>query len=475
MFLRTASAISRNIPGTIVVTVFATAVTLIDQKTPVSLNIGTSLLTTISMVISLLLVFRTNIAYERYWEGRRLWSTMIVVIRNFSRLIWVQVDEETAVDVLSKKGAINLLLAFAVATKHYLRAEFGTNYDDLRELLAHIPQYSSSAINTAVLEPPSEKRLLMLKLIPCLRDLPDAARSLEFSHLPWYYAQKSEDSPPPGNLPLEISYYLSSYIREVNALEKASVVAISDLYALLNALVECLAGFERVRTTPMPFAYAIHLRVCVWIYCLSLPFQLVNLGYVNIIVACVTSFILLGIESIGAEIEDPFGYDANDLPLDDFCKVLKRELNAITSQPPPNPDDWVFSKKNMPFSGSNASAADLRSVSIEDVRSLLSADTPGESQKLSQLSTDPMDHTPSSRERPERTRSEDHAETLQPPPRLTLTVDDDLRLSPHRRMPHHSRLDQQVAVSPMHERRWREDILHDYREQHHSFNNSPMY
>ncbi|KAF9988200.1 hypothetical protein BGZ75_009819 [Mortierella antarctica] len=82
-----------------------------------------NLISVMGLVVSLLLVFRTNTAYDRYWEGRRLWSQMTLSIRNLTRSIWVCVAETETHDLLEKKSAINLLVAFAFATKHYLREE----------------------------------------------------------------------------------------------------------------------------------------------------------------------------------------------------------------------------------------------------------------------------------------------------------------------------------------------------------------
>lgn len=79
----------------------------------------------LGVVTGLLLVFRTNTAYDRYWEGRRTWSTMTVAIRTLTRCIWVMVASEgTAKEVVEKTSAINLLIAFAYATKNYLREEY---------------------------------------------------------------------------------------------------------------------------------------------------------------------------------------------------------------------------------------------------------------------------------------------------------------------------------------------------------------
>ncbi|RKP06960.1 Bestrophin/UPF0187, partial [Thamnocephalis sphaerospora] len=255
--------------------------TALYQVVPVRLNIPTLVIQVIGMVLSLLLVFRTNTAYDRFWEGRRIWGNTVLNVRNLTRFIWVGVLEKTPRDAIEKRSAINLLVAFAVATKHYLRAEYGADYPDLRDYLTHIPKYS--------------------------------------------YADGTATRP--SNLPLEISIYLTSYIhhQKINAnIDPGQFTIMSNA---LSALVDCLTGFERILRTPIPLAYSIHLAQSVWVYCLALPFQLVkDLGWVTIPVVAATAFTMFGIQSIGEEIENPFGYDANDLPLDDFCKVIKSEV-----------------------------------------------------------------------------------------------------------------------------------------------------
>ena len=76
-----------------------------------------------SIVLGLLLVFRTNTAYERFWEGRKAWGTIVNDIRNLSRLIWVAISEDSPLDRQGKEQALNLLVAFAVATKLHLRSQ----------------------------------------------------------------------------------------------------------------------------------------------------------------------------------------------------------------------------------------------------------------------------------------------------------------------------------------------------------------
>ncbi|NET15127.1 MAG: hypothetical protein F6K08_21000, partial [Okeania sp. SIO1H6] len=89
---------------------------------------------------------------------------------------------------------------------------------------------------------------------------------------------------------------------------------------------------ERIVNTPIPLAYAIHLKHLLFLYCFALPFQLVaELSWITIPATGVISFALLGIEAIGLEIENPFGYDPNDLPLDNMCNRLLWDIEELMS------------------------------------------------------------------------------------------------------------------------------------------------
>src|SRR5919199_4030078 len=76
-----------------------------------------------SIVLGLLLVFRTNTAYERFWEGRRLWGSITINSTNLARQIWVAIAEIEPEDREKKNSALRLISAFAVATKLQLRLE----------------------------------------------------------------------------------------------------------------------------------------------------------------------------------------------------------------------------------------------------------------------------------------------------------------------------------------------------------------
>jgi len=89
-----------------------------------------------------------------------------------------------------------------------------------------------------------------------------------------------------------------------------------------NDLTNILSQLERILRTPMPLAYSIHLHQSIWLYMLSLPFPIVHeLEWITVPAMALACFAYLGILALGWEIENPFGYDDNDLPLDDFCDV----------------------------------------------------------------------------------------------------------------------------------------------------------
>jgi len=91
----------------------------------------------------------------------------------------------------------------------------------------------------------------------------------------------------------------------------------------LNTLGECLAGFERVKRTPIPVAYSVHLYHVVWVYIFSLPVQLVGLmGWWSVGAVGITVYIFIIILEIGSQIEDPFGYDVNDLACQKIVRIL---------------------------------------------------------------------------------------------------------------------------------------------------------
>ena len=249
-------------------------------KLPVSLPILSSMVP--SIVLGLLLVFRTNTAYDRFWEGRKFWGTLINNVRNLARQIWVAIEEKDPQDIELKKSILRLLPAFAVAMKLHLRQE---------------------AVN------------------PELEPLMSPAQ---------YQKLKSMNNPP-----LEIAFWIEDYLHEQYEHNCLDVYQLTSMKDLISSMIDVLGGCERILKTPIPLAYAIHLKQLLLLYCLALPFQMVNdLAWGTGPVVALISFTLFGIEEIGIEIENPFEHDTNDLPLDSICATMQRNINDLISLSP---------------------------------------------------------------------------------------------------------------------------------------------
>lgn len=144
---------------------------------------------------------------------------------------------------------------------------------------------------------------------------------------------------------------------------------------MLAVLNEVLTGTERVLDTPLPSAYSIAIAQISWIYVLVLPFQLYGaLGWVTIPAAMVAAYIILGLATIGSEIENPFGQDVNDLPLETYCRQIAIELDVITATPRPNVEDFMTRADNLVlFPLSQNGYDEWKERSVEDIRGALRA------------------------------------------------------------------------------------------------------
>jgi putative membrane protein len=123
--------------------------------------------------------------------------------------------------------------------------------------------------------------------------------------------------------PLELTLWLGDYLQKQVQSDRIDTNYFVTMNSHLNALVEGLTSCERILKTPLPPAYCIYLKRLILIYCIGLPFHLVvEIDWLTAIAVGLVSFILLGIEQIGNEIENPFGHDLNDLPIDTICESV---------------------------------------------------------------------------------------------------------------------------------------------------------
>ena len=121
-------------------------------------------------------------------------------------------------------------------------------------------------------------------------------------------------------------------------------------YNNLHMLNDCLTGCERVLNTPLPLAYAIAITQITYVYVLLLPFQLIApLGWIAIPASVAAGYIILGLLLIGGEIENPFGTDVNDLPLELYCEQIAHDMDVIASYDKRQPLAFMQNDGNMPL------------------------------------------------------------------------------------------------------------------------------
>ncbi|MFO1451212.1 MAG: bestrophin family protein [Opitutaceae bacterium] len=242
------------------------------------LEIPPTVHTLVGLALGLLLVFRTNSSYERFWEGRKAWGRIINTTRNLAR---------TATTLLkTQRPTLELILLWTAA-------------------------YPYSAMNS----------LRKVKgLGPLEPRLPPAAVAevLAARHVPLAVAQ-------------QISLQFARHRSDGTFAERCIIYLDDMVRRLVDEIGEC----ERIQNTPLPFAYVVHLRRALVLYLTTLPFVLVDpFGWLTTVCMLLISYVLLGIDEIGVEIENPFGMDSNDLPIESFCSGIEQ---VILEQIPPVP------------------------------------------------------------------------------------------------------------------------------------------
>lgn len=227
----------------------------------------------LGIVLGLFLVFRTNTAYDRWWEGRRLWGGLVNSTRNFALKLNAYLSKENHED---RDWFAKMIPNFSSATKESLRKDVQLNE----------------------MEPVDENFIERLKQV---------------KHKPNRIA--------------------GEMYSKVNALYRANVFTGDHLINLdkeLKDFIDIMGACERIRNTPIPYSYSMFIKKFIFIYLITLPFGFVTtFGYFTVATVMLVSFILLSVELIGEEIEDPFGRDINDLPTDELAVKIRDNVREI--------------------------------------------------------------------------------------------------------------------------------------------------
>jgi ion channel-forming bestrophin family protein len=232
----------------------------------------TVLHTLLGFVLSLLLVFRTNTAYERWWEGRKAWGELINNARNFT----LKIKAFSNIPVSEKIKLSTLLINYVFALKDHLRGE--SNSENLEEVEG------------------LDLRMAAVK-----------------KHLPNYIAFK-------------IYEVLNKLLEDKDITGEQLIVLNAEVKALTDICGVC----ERIRSTPIPYSYSLFLKKFIFVYIMTLPIGFVAVfGMYIIPVVTFIFYVLTSLELIAEEIEDPFGKDSNDLPTEEIALRIKMNVKEI--------------------------------------------------------------------------------------------------------------------------------------------------
>jgi ion channel-forming bestrophin family protein len=223
----------------------------------------------LGITLSILLVFRTNTAYDRWWEGRKLWGTLVNNTRQLAIMLEASLPKD---DKASRAFLARHISNFGIALKEHLRK--GVKLEEL-ELTA----------------------------------------------------EELEELKSKGHKPNHIAYLI---YEKIQTIYRAGVFTDADIMNLKQqhqVLTDVMGACERIRKTPIPFSYAVYIKLFISAYAIMLPFGLyTDFEFYSIPLSMFISFTMIGMELMAQEIEDPFGLDCNDLSTGDIANTIKNNV-----------------------------------------------------------------------------------------------------------------------------------------------------
>jgi putative membrane protein len=231
--------------------------------------------TLLGFAISMLLVFRTNTAYDRWWEGRKLWGSLV----NNSRNLAMKLDAILPADETARRSFFRKIIpAYAYALHNHLHRE-QTRIELFEE----------------------EEHKHVFSRIDKEKHIPNQVAMLIYKHIHDLYKE--------GKISGEQLIFLNNE---------------------LQSFTDICGACERIKNTPIPFSYSVFIKKFIFIYVMTLPLGYVfQLGFYVIPVVAFIFYVLASLELIAEEIEDPFGGDANDVPTDKLSQNIHTHIAEI--------------------------------------------------------------------------------------------------------------------------------------------------
>jgi putative membrane protein len=233
--------------------------------------------TLFGIALAIFFGFRNNVSFDRFWEARKLWGSLLNTTRSLTRQAQTLTREP---NLREAQYFVDLLISFTYACKHQLR-----NTDASQDLM----RISGAEI----------------------------AAKLEHARY------------KPAMLLLDMGLWLQQ--GRVNG--KIDPMLTLAFEQNLNELSNIIGGCERIASTPVPYTYKVLLHRTVYIYCLLLPFGLVDtLGWMMPVIVTFIAYTFIALEAIADELEDPFGLEPNDLALNSLCHMIENTLLEMSQR-----------------------------------------------------------------------------------------------------------------------------------------------
>jgi ion channel-forming bestrophin family protein len=255
------------------ISLYSAVVVFIDHHIPIHVSQGAAAFHgLLGLVLGMLLVFRTNTSYDRWWEGRKLWGQLVNDLRNLA----IKVQTCVRADAGDKQRLGRWLSGFAIALKDHLRG---------RASLSSTPGFAGSSARPA--------------------------------HVPAYISARI--------------YEQFEQWRQDNQLGGFELLFLDEHAAsLMNVCGAC----ERIQKSPISISYRWFIRQSIAIYLLALPWGLLpSFNWWSVPAVAMLSYFMVGVEMIAEQIEDPFGTDPDDIGLDNLCDTIECSVNGILNEP----------------------------------------------------------------------------------------------------------------------------------------------
>ena len=236
----------------------------------------------LGIILGLFLVIRTNTAYDRWWEGRKLWGALVNDCRNLSIKInaFIQNPDD----------------------RHFFRT-------CIPNLVFSMKEHLRNSIKVGEME---------------FNDLEMKNAVIKSNHRP--------------NMINRMMYQKIQFLRDKGDLSQEQFFVLDKE---MKGFTDIIGACERIKNTPIPYSYSMFIKKFVFFYINTLPFALVwQHGYFAVIIVVAIFYFLFSIELIAEEIEDPFGTDINDLPLDELAVKIRNNVREILDT-----ENYVHKKK----------------------------------------------------------------------------------------------------------------------------------